>query len=600
MTHTSTKAIFTASSINLLLALLAISSIGATAMVGPPKLTLAVEPEAVSKAIGKDFSGENCQKKSNNNKNDDSSDETATFATQHRDHCLDEKISIYERQYTLPYHERKKRLLVYSCRKPPCGGVGDRLNGILSLFYIAIATERVLFIDWTYPDDLHKYLSPNKIHWNISTLMRDKIRSSMLYDFHNRGEAGMSAIHNIANSDTEIIVTSYNHFYPSDVYRMLCPQSSQPANAYGIPVELKAAALHSLFSRSASLQHHIETRKSKLKLNTSYVGLHFRAGGLQQLFVDSEVRHGANTIEMFANCAKFCLWTQNFSQVFVASDSVNAKKKLAEIIPGVSTSNDPAHHLDKTPLHAQGEENQLFMWTDFFLLVDSTCLIRSRSWFSDLAYDWGHVLGSKHCSVRGLSDSCKGYNILAKVKTGPPISFNVETRIFGIENLSDQKIELNSHLISDQIQIFDHALHRKIPNLLVKVAEGSVEAYSLNIKHVPEAVSAQLSVLMLAPTTGEPHNQASGSPLPCESASPDFITGSVMLSGRRVEYLGVVNMTSSVVCTIVLSLPNSGYKRLLVRREFANLRKCFFFTVLASNHQIRAFYDLRKEMNQFS
>ena len=338
--------------------------------------------------------------------------------------------------------------------------------------------------------------------------MRDKIRSSMLYDLYNTGEAGMSAIYNIANSDTEIIVTSYNHFYPSDVYRMLCPQSSQSGNTYGIPVELKAPALRSLFSRSASLQHHIETRKSKLKLTTSYlryVGLHFRAGGLQHLFVDSAVRHGANTIEIFANCAKFCLWTQNFSQVFVASDSVNAKKKLAEIIPGVSTSNDPAHHLDKTPLHAQGEENQLFMWTDFFLLVDATCLIRSRSWFSDLAYDWGHVLGSKHCSVRGLSDSCKGYNILAKVKTSPPISFNVKTQIFGIENLSDQKIELNSHLISDQIRIFDHALHRKIPNLLVKVAEGSVEAYSLNSKHVPEAVSAQLGVLMLAPTTGEPH-----------------------------------------------------------------------------------------------
>ena len=50
-----------------------------------------------------------------------------------------------------------------------CGGHGDRLHGILSLFLFAIATKRAFFVDYRYPLPLHMVLVPNLIDWRIRT-----------------------------------------------------------------------------------------------------------------------------------------------------------------------------------------------------------------------------------------------------------------------------------------------------------------------------------------------------------------------------------------------------------------------------------------------
>ena len=57
------------------------------------------------------------------------------------------------------------KYLIYQCYRH-CGGVGDRMNGIISLYYVALITKRTFIIDSPYPYPLINMLIPNKVKWN--------------------------------------------------------------------------------------------------------------------------------------------------------------------------------------------------------------------------------------------------------------------------------------------------------------------------------------------------------------------------------------------------------------------------------------------------
>eukprot|EP00588_Corethron_pennatum_P004042 CAMPEP_0194293814 /NCGR_PEP_ID=MMETSP0169-20130528/48728_1 /TAXON_ID=218684 /ORGANISM="Corethron pennatum, Strain L29A3" /LENGTH=405 /DNA_ID=CAMNT_0039042465 /DNA_START=89 /DNA_END=1302 /DNA_ORIENTATION=+ len=61
------------------------------------------------------------------------------------------------------------RYLVYTCSdKSRCGGVGDRVLGMVKAFYFAMATGRVLLIDAHFPIELKKTLNPSFIKWDAN------------------------------------------------------------------------------------------------------------------------------------------------------------------------------------------------------------------------------------------------------------------------------------------------------------------------------------------------------------------------------------------------------------------------------------------------
>eukprot|EP00899_Mesostigma_viride_P024066 jgi/Mesvir1/4844/Mv11122-RA.1 len=64
------------------------------------------------------------------------------------------------------------RYLIYQCAgraaviREGCGGLGDRFAGIASTLYLAIVTNRVFLIDYSYPAQLIDSLIPNAIDWH--------------------------------------------------------------------------------------------------------------------------------------------------------------------------------------------------------------------------------------------------------------------------------------------------------------------------------------------------------------------------------------------------------------------------------------------------
>ena len=66
-------------------------------------------------------------------------------------------------------NQQRPKFLVYYCGKEgSCGGYGNRLFALASLFYLAVLTNRAFVIHWDYPRPLDTYLVPNEIKWNYS------------------------------------------------------------------------------------------------------------------------------------------------------------------------------------------------------------------------------------------------------------------------------------------------------------------------------------------------------------------------------------------------------------------------------------------------
>lgn len=63
-------------------------------------------------------------------------------------------------------HLDTARFLVYSCSEgDSCGGIGDRLRGIITCFYLAVATDRVFLIHNPSPIDLGIMFDTSMIDW---------------------------------------------------------------------------------------------------------------------------------------------------------------------------------------------------------------------------------------------------------------------------------------------------------------------------------------------------------------------------------------------------------------------------------------------------
>jgi len=66
-------------------------------------------------------------------------------------------------------NKREAKFLVYSCpwTNKGCCGYGNRVYAMVSLFYLAILTDRAFLIHWKAPKPLESFLTPKNINWTF-------------------------------------------------------------------------------------------------------------------------------------------------------------------------------------------------------------------------------------------------------------------------------------------------------------------------------------------------------------------------------------------------------------------------------------------------
>jgi hypothetical protein len=364
------------------------------------------------------------------------------------------------------------KYLLWTCRlgsgreKGSCGGIGDRLNGIVQGLYMAICTNRVLLIDWEYPDPLTA-LQPALLPWNLTVNVPPRYIISSIDD---RNDTYLLDPTKLPDDIQGFELWSNQWVYEPIVREPQCLRDYwEQHGGLDNSTRLYQTAFWALFEWSPAIVQHTADLKRRSSLSTSastttlnstsastrdgsslatvvdpvrpYIALHVRTG--QGASWVDPVRHaGEEDWRRFYQCARtiqqgirdLCPPTarpspsqqqqhQSLLDIYVASDNSDAKETLQQWDaedcrqPTNNISTTTFHfapqlevfHIDRSQTDRMDDPAAaaLDMWAELSTLLDAVCLVTSRSGFSELP-TWLSPQQPR-CQVR--FDHCSSENV---------------------------------------------------------------------------------------------------------------------------------------------------------------------------------------------
>ena len=322
-------------------------------------------------------------------------------------------------------NRRERKFLVYYCPWTNCAGYGDRVRAMVSVFYLAILTDRAFLIDWKAPKPLERFLMPKNVNWTfpIPLLETRKHFWKTAGDLMKRNKAldGWLTPQQHLNKNTSTVVSlvikeNFDVFFDkpveivtSNVYfaegamqknKYLMQRAQDMEISPLLPGSQRYAmigcAFDVLFSKTPRLQNALQNNRKKLRENSTFViGIHVRLGDKQ--FGRNETRISEFDFPKFFWCATeverklFNLHGRKHARWFLATDSLlvkdYARKHFAE---KVITAEYKPEHLD---IFKKGEkpsdEGMMGVLHDHFMLAECDFLVLSKSSFSRTAVGVG-------------------------------------------------------------------------------------------------------------------------------------------------------------------------------------------------------------------
>jgi hypothetical protein len=297
------------------------------------------------------------------------------------------------------------RTLTYHCNGVSCGGLGDRLAGIIQAFYMAVCTKRVFLIDWRTPrggKSLTDYIQPQWIQWNVNgaNVMEDE--EILLRAMDHRNNTFLSEPNSILQDRSIRLETNLwmgDSFVRSQCWTEFLNHDSEEAAAASnlSEFQLFRTAFNTLFQWSPEVLQSMASLRQRAKLvdSSNFVAMHIRSGLLDAkllplLSTNSHVRRHESPSEwmQFLQCSQTLregissLCPSNQSSVvdlYLASDDTFVKEYLLNVDPLVKMVVDlDIFHVDqgKTP-------NDIISWSELVLLQQALCIVKSHSKYSE-------------------------------------------------------------------------------------------------------------------------------------------------------------------------------------------------------------------------
>ena len=310
---------------------------------------------------------------------------------------------------------RPPKYLVYFCggKRYGCGGYGNRLGAITSLFYLAVITRRAFLIAWNSTAPISDYLQPKNIKWNFPTSKLGHLKTN--YHYWGRGD------HDLVNKDSQRSPVNFNLFRdwvegtdlesyldsPVEIVTSLwyfAPSFRQHkfaerlANEIGVKLRghrysLVGCAFDFLFERTPGFDKALSVARKSLHFKPSLprIGIHIRMGDASSFSQGSFDQRTSNFHNFFA-CAKkleraIVKSNSNFSQGdikwFLATDNVDVKQHALRTYPNkVVSLSVKVEHIN---MHEPSTEGMQGVLLDHFLLSECDFLVLSDSSFSKTA-----------------------------------------------------------------------------------------------------------------------------------------------------------------------------------------------------------------------
>ena len=313
---------------------------------------------------------------------------------------------------------REVRVLVVECEgsKYLCGGLGDRLGGLASMFYTAVVLQRALIIHHVKPLPLRTTLFPNgDINWDIADLLPDDLSSEHLNLVDKFDLNKIDAVFDQNRSHAPIIRVSINRFYAGIALwsKLRCTRrwyigamfqmhaDSCPGVKLSTNSDTFALAFNKLFKPSDRVSRRLVEMERAFfpgsKRPDAYVAMHARIGGNTRpsKFVagwEDPKRDKLGDRFEFLNCA----YNQGFpaaglppehTPLLIFSDSQDFKNVMARTDSRVRYLNDSTlFHVDRS----RGTDDMIIRGNvdavaEFIMLSRASCIIASYSTFSGAA-----------------------------------------------------------------------------------------------------------------------------------------------------------------------------------------------------------------------
>ena len=308
-------------------------------------------------------------------------------------------------------------MVVYTCHSG-CGGLGDRLSGMLSAFYVAVVTGRVFAIDHTSPSPLTTTLTSNSIDWDLTAFIHLGAKSKTIHLMDTNNPMGSFLdIMKAHLSGVQILRLQLNRYFVAMALwtpKQLLQTPSGGKNEFigelyeahmrfcSSPLRTKATfhvAFHFLFNFSGAVLSRAEDMYHEIGFARveEFIGLHARLGG--EVTGESNVvpwqdpkRHAIDDLPKFLSCARsksFGRWKADTGEmrILIISDSL-AFKEASEGIPGTAyVKSTKLFHVDRSSSVDESVilQGSIDTYAELLLLSRAKCIVGSRSGFSGVA-----------------------------------------------------------------------------------------------------------------------------------------------------------------------------------------------------------------------
>ena len=115
-------------------------------------------------------------------------------------------------EYFLKYFPQLKsdRMMIYSCVNRLCGGWGDRIRGLYSVYILSVFQNRTFAVEIMKPCDIGEFLRPNILDWRLPSNTLDGKNVSVV-SLIDRGAPPLTVEDILANvPDTDIVRVTFN------------------------------------------------------------------------------------------------------------------------------------------------------------------------------------------------------------------------------------------------------------------------------------------------------------------------------------------------------------------------------------------------------
>jgi len=327
------------------------------------------------------------------------------------------------------------RYVVYTCSNKSketwvkkCGGVGDRVLGMVKAFYFAMITRRVLLIDSEFPVPLKNYLNPSFVRWDAEFPMTKKTIDGLRNDLpigYNKDIRGYyllkcngwgtKKLTDILSSKLMRALERKNgriKLYSEDNSRAF-HQAFWALFKFDDAVLSRADEMKEdaglAFGRN-NISAPIQERRKK---EIAYVGLHSRQSDasipgvrlkLDTIVTKHRITGTGDLLKCYSTFRR--QFPGEYQAAYIASNDYNIKK----LMKGKETTihyppKVKIFHVDLStreeagnPRMSKDKVHNGFLDTlaELAVLVDSSCLIMSKSMFSILAY---YIRDDTTCNV---------------------------------------------------------------------------------------------------------------------------------------------------------------------------------------------------------